>query len=224
MKPTKSGKPKNKSFKKRLYAGARKRYRVYKPAAMQLYRDVKYLKDVINIEYKAHDTSIASTPGTGGDIINMCLITQGDDFSERVGRSIKMHSLKLRMVNTVGGATSATYRLILFKTRQNQASAPAVSEVLRTTPYVYSPYLKYSSNQESFTILWDQTFQFDALNKGVAHLEKEFPLGTHCKFNGTSNTEASCGVGAVYLMLVSNATSTNEPSLDGIARLVYTDD
>lgn len=219
-KPRKSGKPKN--GLRKVGRALKKRYQVYKPAAVQLYRDVKYLKDVINIEYKAKDTIISGLPDTAGEIFNLCLVGQGDDYAQRVGRSIKIHSLSVRTLNFVGTNPNTVVRMMIFKTRENQATAPAISDVLQRSPYTYTHYNKFANNQESFTVMYDRVFRFD--EAGVGHMEFELPVGTHMKFSGAGSTEADTGNGCLYMLLVSNCSAAAEPTISAETRVIYTDD
>lgn len=209
-----------KKYKKKE-SGFAMRKRVYGSAGKQLYRDLKFLKSVINVEYKYRDTSGDTTYSTTGSVNNLCLVAQGDDSIERNGRSIKLKYLQLRGVCEKHGSANWTrVRYILFKTRQNQESAPALTDLL--TDVDIDSFYEQLNNQESFTILVDKTIVLDASQALSKMFQETIPIDTHVYYNGTTSSEASCGNGAVYLAILSNE-ATNTPTVTWNARIGFID-
>ncbi len=203
--------------------GVSKRYKVYKPAGVQLYKDVKYLKSIVNVEKKIIDSAITNTPDNAGDIQNLCLVAQGDDYTNRDGRRIKLQkmSLRLRMVPHVD-STKTSLRCILFKTRNDQAAAPTVTEVLEDVSSGVVSHFESDNHQNSWTILSDRVYTFDVNGKNHGFAEFTPNILAHCDYSGTGATEANTGRGAIYLLTISNE-ATNVPTLKGQCRVWFTD-
>ena len=62
----------------------------------KIWKDVKYLKSLINTEFKHIDVSVATAATEGGVVTPISEIALGDDFDDRTGRSIKLTSLSLK--------------------------------------------------------------------------------------------------------------------------------
>ena len=124
-------------FKKRGRYLSRKayhnRYKIAKEAAnyAQIARNVKYLLSVVNVEYKTHDTAISQSPNNStGTVDNLCLIAQGDDNTDRNGRSVRLKSLQIKGTILSNTTSANVVRVLIVKTLNNQSAAPAVDDVL----------------------------------------------------------------------------------------------
>ena len=69
---------------------------------------VKYLKSVINVEKKKHDTSSSGSISSAGGIQLLSNIAQGDTDQTRDGNSIKMQSMLLRATFTLNASATAS--------------------------------------------------------------------------------------------------------------------
>jgi len=125
--PRKGGK------KKRTYArrGAR-RGKIYGAAAGQLWKDVKMLKSIVNVEYKvAEQSTVGGAVGNTPNVLTLNALQRGDDYNQRNGRSVKWTSLYSRMTFTANStATAPVYvRAVLFWAKDPDAVAPTPTQM-----------------------------------------------------------------------------------------------
>jgi len=128
------------AYKRRRYNRRRKRKRgrkkIYGDAAGQLWKDVKYLKGLVNVETKFVSNSVGATGihnlAWQNDYISG--IAQGDQYYERDGNSVRVKkiSANIKVENLGSGASSQTIRLILLRESAPRGSAPTMSEVFVT--------------------------------------------------------------------------------------------
>ena len=85
-------------------------------AIRKLYRDIMYLKGLINVEYKKHDITMGTDITNSGTIQSLSRVPQGDTNDARDGNSIlaKYIQLKFSLV-AHASADHTVVRCILFK-------------------------------------------------------------------------------------------------------------
>lgn len=169
------------------------------------------------IESNNFGASTATTPEPIAEV------AQGDLVSEREGNQINPAGLTINYVPYSAAETAGVdekyniVRTIIFQWHpDNAADAPTLSEILSSTSYAYiSPY-QCKQGQSKFTILHDST---QTLNQNYADVEK---LGQVTKvfipgkkmrkmqFSGTATT----GTNMLYLVIVSDSTTSNHPNVD----------
>ncbi len=200
---------------------AYRKVKQYGKGAAILYRDVKYLKSVVNVESKVIDDTTSSTANTAGVITNISLIAEGSDYNERNGRRIKLQSLQIRgQLTQHASATNTSLRVIIFKTRNNQSAEPAVLDVLQFASE--NSMLNASDNQGSFTVVSDRTVHMSNVNSTNYGYNMYHKIQTHIDFSGSAATEASIGRGALYALLISNEAS-NTPTVNFHSRIRFVD-
>jgi len=184
-------------------------------------------------EIKGMDTSISvagpvvATTNTNADAIVLNLVQQGSGSWNRVGRKIRMKSLRLRGVAgyrfeeqaVSGNIDASTMRMVVVYDHQpNGATIPTFDTVFGLTDQtgaetssVNAP-VRYD-NMSRFKVLKDKTFQakpgvistFGGTNDAV---ENQYPFdeymdlkGLETVFSGQSNpmTIADLGTGALYV-------------------------
>ncbi len=186
-----------------------------------LWKDVMYLKSIVNVEFKIIDAAVSSAVAEAGSIQNLCLVAQGDDFNTRDGRRIKLQHIDVRcQVVQHATATNTTLRYIIFRTKNDQAAVPAVTDVLNNVDPL-SHYEK-SNNQHSFTVLLDRTIYLSDSSQTIKSLNFRRKLQTHVDYSGTGTTEANTGRGALYMLLIADE-ATNTPTVSGDVRVKFTD-
>lgn len=117
------------------------RWSVYGGAGTQLWKDVMYLKTLINSEPHAHYVESANNFNWNGVVVSLCDVPQGDTVGDRSGNRVLGRYLNCKWQVT-GGAVNAFYRVILFRYwGENSTAAPTVTvaEVLRTVGTQYAP-------------------------------------------------------------------------------------
>lgn len=128
----------------------KKRARIYGRAGFQLYKDVKYIKGLINSEPHNFVVDSANNFSSAGAIISLCDIPQGDGVNARTGNRILPRYLSLRIhmggATALMAATSGTKVLMRFLVVRswvdNATSAGnlTVAEVLKTTLSQFAPF------------------------------------------------------------------------------------
>lgn len=223
------GKTSNYRYKKRRYPRKKRggkpwymrKYNAYELAG-KAWSAAKYLKGLINVEFKKYDAD--SSTSTSGNVILFNGIAQGDSDQTRDGNSVLMKSWLLRgNIVSNASAVSTRVRLVFFMDKQQIGdTAPSQSDILDPD---LNQLVAPLNNQTvgRFTILADKRF---SINQMVASqsVSREFSfffnLGKHARFNGT--TGADIQKNGIY-MLVVHDQSTNVPNILYSSRLKYVD-
>lgn len=136
------------------------RFKVYSRAGRQLFRDVQYLKGIINAEVKNHYVDINNNVTSTGVIHALSSIVQGDSQNQRDGAKVFPRWLQIRgtFSNT---NVDDTIRCIIFRWAEN--SLPTVAGILYGTPHPHSFYDEVvTGNKEDRTlnVLFDDRWNF----------------------------------------------------------------
>lgn len=114
-------------------------------------------------EMKFFDTiQAAEALDTTGEIVDpsFCLIAQGADEDERIGRKIVVKSIHLKGVvrlpgNTTAGGGASRVRVLLYWDKQCNGATAAILDIIETGS-VNS--FRNLGNKDRFVLLWDKTF------------------------------------------------------------------
>lgn len=161
------------------------------------------------------------TPSVSGNINFLSIISQGVDYTQRIGDSIKIQRMEFNFRYTIGLGTKSTVRLMVVRDLDCQGVIPNVTDILEIAD-VLSP--KKYLNTERFSILVDE---IQALSTtGTPNSVSEFNLSHegHIKYLNNGASATSAGKGTIFLLTISNETITNAPSVNAYARIYYTDD
>lgn len=135
------------------------RGKIYGRAAGQLWRDVKKLKGLINVEFKRHEVELDSTIFNTGTVQCQNLLGQGDSSVTLDGQQARFKSLQCYCLTKMQADTPAVCRIIYFIDLQARGTAPTMADVLQTgvTSYpVTCP--RNLDNRKRFLILKDHIF------------------------------------------------------------------
>lgn len=196
------------------------RRKVYGAAASQLYRDVRRIKDAINIEYKEVQNSIGTQPvswdGWGGAL---GISIQGDGNNEHVGDSVKLQRLTFRGSIRNSTGTSSQVRLIIFKDKFNQNSTPTnFLENVGSSLAVFSP--KDEDTKYSSKTLFDKTYIVSD-TRPIQKIKLNIPLNFHTTYVPTTNTPTA---GVLRILFISDANPAGSPpTVDYICATSFTD-
>lgn len=176
---------------------------------------------LINVEFKTHDIATTQASSSAGTVSKLSAIAQGDGSGNRDGDKIRCKSWFLRMYgeHNSSGADAQLLRIVILRDNMQRGSAPAVTDVLETAN-VLSPINKDADGR--FTILKDCMLTVTA-DKGMAYRKYYKEIESHCNYIGTGSTDADQGVGALYILHLSNEASINYPDLVFNWRLRYLD-
>jgi len=130
-------------------------------------------------------------------------IAEGDDFTNRNGRSVRLLSLQLRGFATATIATGLAQlgRVILFWDNATIGVIPAISDVLSTTTSSYSPYNMVNVNR--FTILYDHQFALDSNSTTFSRAEEisaNIKLNAVTRFINTGGTITGIQSGGLFMI------------------------
>lgn len=198
-----------------------RKYNAYELAG-KAWTAAKYLKGLINVEFKKFD--VDSSTATSGAVVHFNGIAQGDSDQTRDGNSVLMKSLLVRgNIVTNGNATSTRCRVIFFIDKQQIGdTTPAQSDILDPD---LNQMVAPLNNQTvgRFTILSDKRYSLNLILAG-ASTSTEYSFFTrlqkHARFNGSAATDIQKN--GVYMLFVHDQP-THTPTLHYSSRLKYVD-
>ncbi len=196
------------------YEGRYKRYKacgsmVASDAAKAL-AGVRYIKSLMNVEYKSLATTITSPVDTTGTIQNVTAIAQGDDFNNRDGRKIKMFSVRIKGSGFIhASATHSRIRVMMVRDNNGSTTIPVFGDIFANVTNFRDNFPRSDDPQTNsrFTTLMDRFFLLDDNGRQSFMLDRYIKLHHHAYFTGTAATDE--GKGHIYLLTASNeATNT----------------
>lgn len=211
-------------YKKRYSRYKRKkpgRWSNYKAGLGQLWKDVKILKSLVNVEKKVVDTvstgtAISSTPS----FVLLNGLATGTDRTDRTGDSVKMIFEMLRIKATIhASATGTTIRIILLRDKQTNAALPTASQLFESSTNIMSP----------LSLTWGKRYMIYC-DKWVK-LNQDFPEKTfmckrrlkfHTKFGGNTTAITDISTNS-FLMVLWSDEATNTPTVEYYNRMRFID-
>lgn len=183
----------------------------------------KYVATLVNVETKLVDTGLGTVANTQfhntGNVQYLSGITQGSDYNNRNGNSVKPVFLSFQMNGNRGSGDTAI-RIILFRDRENRQAVPAVTDVLETVD-VRSNYDHVNLNR--FTILKDTFQTLDTYHPTFTFIYSK-SMKTHIYYQGTDANVTSADEGALFLLCLSEqASGSASPSANYNSRIGFLD-
>lgn len=210
---------------RRKYRRRRKRTRWqnYSGAAKQLYRDVRMLKNAVNVEYHTHDFESTTTIPNTGSLVACNDIAQGDDHGERTGLTIKGQYFKVQGSIVANAGISGAVRLVVLNDKCNEIQQ--WSDVFDTSGSVLAPYAdKIYSKRFKSKLLYDRTFFFnpgDSASALVKPVKFKIPTKFHTTFSGPNGVDTENN--ALIMILISDNPTAATINARLKCRYVYTD-
>lgn len=184
----------------------------------------------IQAEFKATDKSASMNCDTTGDVALLNGMAIGTDVDQRVGRTVLMKSLYIRLngYSTVSTGVRQAHRIVVFYDRQNNGGTPAITDVLKTAHYLS---MRNLNNRKRFKIIWDWLLPVSsAVGTAPADLSqycitKYRKLRHPVEFNdGGGNNAADINTGALFILsLGSVASGSTAGGFNIRARVRYLD-
>lgn len=204
--------------------------------AMSALKMAKYVKGIVNTEYKFRDRTVSTEfDNTSWRLIPLTDITQGDDSTQRNGRSVLIKSmylqLKLRLIHPTD-FDSGVARIMLIRDNTCDGVLPNMADIVvnaggdDTVVTTFRNILDAPTNK--YTILYDRRFSLDIDFKDEIYFSiyKKF-YRSHVKYLGTDAAITSQGPGSLFLAMVCTGTATvggnNPMDLVGNTRFRYID-
>lgn len=212
--------------RRRNYKPKPSRWQTYGNAAMQLASDamkgVRFVKGLINTEFKNIDTNNIPTVTAGGVITLLNGTVQGDGQFNREGSSFRMKSIDVRYQGTYNAAVGYnTYRVMLVLDQQANGVAPALTDILAVNAVDSPRNLDY---RKRFLILYDKVHCIGTGNgqQNYDHLHIKNEYHTQCFAASNTGTVADITTNAVYLVMFSDQ-AVNGPTVNYYGRIRFLD-
>lgn len=190
--------------------------------AMGAWKTAKYLKGLVNVEFKKYDKSGTGTINSTGAITHITDIAQGDTDQSRNGNSLLLKSINLKFQIAMNGSSAGSIvRCLVFHDKQQVGdTSPSVSDVLDGD--AVSPLLAPLNNLTvgRFSILFDRMYKMGNSSDPIKIIKMYRKCLSHVRFNGTASTDIQKN--GLYFLLVSNEP-TNVPTVSYQSRLTFID-
>lgn len=160
--------------------------------AYQAWKGVKMLKSLINVERKTYDTDpVLNTPTiTGPGLDWLTTISEGSDYNQRTGISVKANSLYLRGFLTLGGTVPlpTNLRMVVVLDKEGYGTSPTTTDVFEDATHFNAPLSHI--NVRRFTILSDKVYSLCPGNNQTLHFKSFMKLNHHVLWsNSTTGTK-----------------------------------
>lgn len=194
-----------------------------------LKQQVKSLQKVVRAlapELKVVDVSTSiSNLTNAGTVIHLTQVAQGSDVPNRIGNSINLRNIALRMNYTQGSdATAAAYirYAVVQDTQQISDTSPVVGDVFSSAnPQISLP---VTNNRGRFRYLHvSKPITVNMVTNGTTNPYWEFNWkgNSRVDYNGTASTDQQKN--AVYLIVLTDSAASTMDFI-GTCRLQFTDD
>lgn len=212
---------KRKSYKKKYTRSSRASASSIARTAL---RAAKFVKSLVNVEYKNIDASASTIAfSNAGALVNISKCAEGTEYNQRVGRSIKLKSVLVRMTLQINAAATVPCRgrVMLFIDTQNLGAIPSTTDVLNTADTL-SPLDINGTAGNRFKVLYDRTYTFTVGNNTACAPKVYKKLHNHAKFKGSTGNDSDCLEGQVYLLFITDV-ATNVPTYSYNSRVRFLD-
>ncbi len=206
-----------------------RRVGLYSQTGSQLYKDVKWLMSMVNVETKYIDTLFNANTMTNNignqSLLNGC--TQGNSASTRSGQSTKAVKCILDFIVSVGVTTPVNCRICLILDKASNGSTVGVGSIFQAAVDGASDYTTSQRNVATvgsrILFLYDYAFSLDTVQNTSRVIKSVVKLNFHTKYNtGNAGTIADISENSLYLLCMSNAGAT-QPTFKGSVRFEFTD-
>jgi hypothetical protein len=186
-------------------------------------RAVSVIKDMINVESKMIDTSVANTISNSGvTVYPLTLVAQGLTDITRNGNSILSQSIAAKVTFTINAsATNTLVRWVLFMDKDNaKGTVPTLTDLYDTLGV--NSFIN-KNNSDRFVTIQTGLVELNA-GAGLAqtiNIYKKLER-FHVKYDGTDASQGAAAENHLYLGFLSNE-ATNLPSSVGNVRYRFYD-
>lgn len=179
------------------------------------------LKGLVNSEMLKKDKQITGTVDSTGSVTHVTDIAQGDGEGTRTGNSIFCRALnwKGQVFRTTSGNALQSFRIMVVQDGQQITdSGPGVTDILESAT-VYSHLNKNTVGR--FKVLYNRVFLMSSTGELGKNVNINIPMRHHVRYNGSATSDIAKG--GLYVLLLSDQSSTNYPSIQSELRLSYHD-
>lgn len=206
----------------------RSRGSVYGAAASQLYKDVRTLKNLINVEFKYHDVQFAQDAHLTGAIIPLNLVPPGDGVTARDGNQFRMKSIQIKgnCKNKTASTSVVFARIDLILDTDPTGSTPLLTDIYDTTGSVpYYRALRNLDNRNRFVHIKNWQYKLDPNGTESYNIDFYKKIDIKTLFTGTTATIANLKNHHLFLAITGNnaSGSGNEGVVEAVSRIRYID-
>jgi len=208
------------------------RGQIYGAAWNQLSRDVRYLMSAVNIEFKWQDVSSGAAVSIPNGIGIQALLngtTLGNTSITRIGQSIKMQHVSLKLYMSIGAVASVAFLRVLLVWDHTPAGATfGVADLFQNavTASDYTGSHQNVGNTKRFSVLFDRHMTMNVVSDSCHFVNHEMSLSSHTKMlqpASNAGTIADIAANALFLVILSNQAA-NFPTATYQVRIRWTDD
>lgn len=197
------------------------RWGTYKRAGAQLWKDVKYLKSLVNTEFKVKEyTHTITNSNTTGTFKLLNGLVQGDDFTNRNGRSVRWKSLQFHiraLKQTAVGTNYVNWAIVIDK--QANDATPSLADLYSN----YQAQFRNLDNRKRFVIIMEGHMTLDA-DDPERNISKYKKLDMHTIFDNSNNGDITdINSNALYFVTYSNQPTTDGAYMEVDTRLRFID-
>lgn len=196
------------------------------PQISRVVQQVKMLTALVNAEKQFKDTTGSVNPALVpiGQYLNG--VAEGDDTQGRQGRSIRAKELEVRLhfYSSTAATSSCTVRVFIIKDNDPAGTVPTTGLLFEGIPTVDGlPTL--SSRQGRFKWIFDEVFTLGTLAGGndTKVLRISMKMDHHISFIDTTGATSGAGQGSLFMYVMADQVTTNQPSGAYYCRLRYYD-
>lgn len=200
-------------------------------------KTAKWVASIVNTEYKVRDKTIAMPlSNVQYQITPLTDIAQGDDATQRNGRSVLIKSLYLQLKLKLSSPTafgSGVTRIMLIRDNTCDGAVPTMSDIMVNSGGDDNAVTSFrqilDAPTNKYTILYDKRFSLDIDFKDEIYfpIYKNF-YRSHVKYLGTTANVTDLGPGTIFLAAISTNQHNTSPveypfTLTGNSRFRYID-
>ncbi len=185
----------------------------------------KYLKTIVNVEFKNHDVQqTAAAVASGGVQVQLSNIAQGDTTITRDGAQCKVVSISLRYTIFMNqSATASSMRVWLIQDSQTNQALFTIADFLEDVTVddaINSP--RNLDNKHRFRVLYDKVHNLSITGRQISSHRFYKKLNVKLRFDNAAAAITSLTQNSLSLLVISDE-ATNTPAITSFVRLRYVD-
>lgn len=189
--------------------------------ALKALKYAKYVKSLLNVEYKYHDTSIATSPTNSGEVLLLNGLVTGDTSTTRDGDSVKYVNLTYKATLAWGGTNTSEVVRIMLVQYYNPQGANLLWSDLIVSQDVNA--LRVLNKTKGVKVHMDKKYTLSAQVPSIPlNFFRKMQLKTKYLYSSNYGDYRDIANNGLYLFIISN-TAANHPSINGRTRMRYLD-
>ncbi len=166
----------------------------------------------------------AQITDTVGNIYRMCLVAQGDDYHERIGREIILRLLQVRFsLKTHANDTDSITTIMIFKYVDMDSLLPTMVGTPATDVLVSASPLSllHLTNKHRYRVLYREEFIGNPDGRENWVRKVTLKLNNKCSYDGPVDEDQAKG--SIYMGVYTDSAVNNTPNFEFKSLLKYTE-